>query len=379
MEPDEKESQVRFTPPRKRYTSDVASDHTASVDWKLPNLSEPTSADSVSMQGLTPLKFGIAAKPEAGEKKKRKSHSHGHHRQYSYSKGGRRPPAYADTHKERLTRLFYTSLIILLVSFLINGAFVSYGYYKLSVLGTKGDLNIDTIRIFDLDKEEGKFDFKFVLPNRWYFSLFNLVIKQGAQLEVSVPGAVKKKTLKGKPLVSVRLPRMELGRGSNGIDQTMIPFKLNHEIPLKDLMDYFGPANTVSPKVVKARIEVVIQTASYWVPISFPQIIEHEFRISTSPTSVGSSAMPTIEGFEFADENVAQQFTVNVLVGYPKLFVPKYLFIELPRMQIDLVHYRKDKITRTLKPPFAEVFIYFLLDCGLFFILDYNLGTYHTS
>lgn len=273
---------------------------------------------------------------------------------------------YGGTNRERLSRLFYTSLCILITLFLINAAIVSLALWRLSRLSPR-DLTIETLRLSNFDEATAKFSVKAHLPDRWYYKLFNVIFHEPTVVKIYVPEAFKQEPDRWKPIVTTRLPRMDIGRGGRTIDWSGVPLAIDASSSLQELVAYFDPVASFGGAAgggrrVEVRVEFEIETTSYWVPIRFSHSIHQRLDLADLAVAASPSAklLPTLDSLELLDENPKTgggRFAVRLLIKYPRRVLPAFLQVLLPATIID-VGYIEEGGPRALdRNSFAKVHI----------------------
>lgn len=261
------------------------------------------------------------------------------------------------TNKERLTKLFYTSLWIFLALFLANAFVISIAFWRLSCLGPE-DLLIRRVEVQDLDQPIARLSVQAELPKRWYYFLFNVVLQEPTIFRLYVPEAVRKAEDKWTPIIVAKLPRIHIGRGGRTFNWSKVPVEISHQIPLQDLFDYFNPITAsvkgAEPKRLEVRVNVEIQTASYWVPIAFSHSLHQTVELPPRDPSKPPE-MPQLKVVEFVDEHDPNVFAVLLHIRYPKLFIPHFFFLHIPPLSIDVAHFVDNKQEAMSKNACIEV------------------------
>lgn len=315
-------------PPRRR--ADRRSVRTASIDWKPP---EFDSCDDVSMQEMDIS--GEREKPTKGMEKIVRELN---------------VPDSQGTHKERLSKLIYVSLCILLVLFLINAAMVSVALWRVSCI-SPSDINIKKIELHGLDEATGRLSLSAELPPRWYYRLFNVIVHKMI-IKLYVPEAVRREQDRWLPLLTLTVPRVDIGRGGSVLDWRGVPLELNHSIPLRNVVEYFSRQ---SLRRFDVRLQFEVETTSYLVPIRFSHSIQETVEIPPPSTTNDNAEMPKLDYIEFVHDRDPNNLAVRLHVRYPKKDIPEYLFVELPELYVDIGHYTVDPNDALEKNAFAQV------------------------
>ncbi len=256
------------------------------------------------------------------------------------------------TYNQRLRRLFIISLIILLVLFLLN-AIAVIGGAVLAFCNREailGGLVVTKVALSNLDAEEASFSLQAAVPHEWYFNLLSLSIKDSSTIKIYLPDAFPNDLHKDAPLLTVRLPRTDFGRGTSSINWRDAKVAFNVDLPLTHLVRYLE--ETVKARgslMVDVEVSIYASTLAFWFPLQ-KGILQRLQRIpipladllpkpAGGPTAAEAKAVPLEEtvylaSTEIVDTKDVDFFAVKLAIHYPASWLPPNMefSIRLPEM-----------------------------------------------
>lgn len=312
------------------YDSDKA---TASVDWEIP----PLSLCSTSKDNDLDLNFKQNTLIKATEISKGRAKV-----QRELKLAGP-----YDTHRQRVFKIFTTVLMILGGIFLLNAVIVSLSLWRLSKLQHE-DLDIRQVEVYDLHQQVAHAAVDIQFPRRWYFYLFRVTMHEPTTIQVYAPEAIRNDEQKWTPIFTVKVPTLTIGRGGNGLGIRIRDIPIQYgQVPLRDLVDYFGDLNGVDlampPRRVNLRVEFEVETTSYWIPIHFSHVFEQEIEVPRPPNNPANPLpMPTLEGIEYVEELpeiAANRMAIRLHIEYPRRDIPPYFMVKIPDLFLDVGYF----------------------------------------
>lgn len=351
-------------PPRRRKNcnADQQSSRTASADWIAPAFKNSASEtehpergdydDDVSMRGLDTNLDGKEEKKSTINTPIDQSTKVGAAKVARELRVEKNLP-YGATHKERLSRVIYISMIIFTIIFFANAIMVSLALWRMAAI-QPGDVVIHRIEVAELDQPTSRLTVLAELPQRWYHRVFNVIVHPPTIVQIFVPEAVKREEDRWVPLLTLKVPRIDIGRGGHKIDWRAIPLDLNRAVSLRNLIEYFGASEPKNPRSLDIRVEFEVETTSYWIPIRFSHSIQQT--IELPPVKSGTNLeIPHLESIEFINDRGPEVFSIKTLIRYPKRDIPDFLFIHIPELYVQIGHFTTDPGKALEKNTFGQV------------------------
>lgn len=235
--------------------------------------------------------------------------------------------------RERFARLVYLSLFIFIICFLINAAIVSTALWMVSK--TKlSELTIHKVALSHLESPIAQLSIEAEVSEKWYFKLFNIIIHKPTIIRLYVPEAVRRSEDKWLPVITARLPRIDVGRGGHGIALDAIPIEIHHTIPLQNLIEYFIDAEEAQAVI---QVGFQVETNSYWIPLRFSHSVQHTFKLPKASESVSMGLeKPKVTAIEFVEGQSADFFSIRLHINYDKSWIPNFLSVKVPELRADL-------------------------------------------
>lgn len=256
------------------------------------------------------------------------------------------------THRQRVAKVAYISLMILFGIFLLNAAIVSLALWQCSRLQPE-EINIRRVELYDLEKATARASISVDLPQRWFLYLFNVILHEPTVITVYAPDAIRNDEDKWNPLVVISIPRFSVGRSRTSISLSEIPIVYG-SFPLPEVLSYFSDFNSPVPRRLSVRVEFEVETTSYWLPIRFKHAVEQTVElppVDMSTQMADPAAMPFLDAIEFPREGLAsetEELAINFHIGYPHQHIPEYLYVHIPQLFIDVGHFTDVRTLLTL-------------------------------
>lgn len=256
------------------------------------------------------------------------------------------------THRQRVVKVVYISLMILFGIFLLNAVIVSLALWQCSRLQPE-EVNIRRVELYDLEKDTARASISADLPQRWFLHLFNVILHAPTVITVYAPDAIRSDENKWNPLAVISIPRFSVGRSGTSINLSGIPICYG-SFPLPEVIDYFSNFQSPVPRRISVRVEFEVETTSYWLPIRFKHAVEQTVelpRMNMSTQVLDPAAMPYLDAIEFPREGLAsetEELAINFHIGYPRKDIPEYVYVQIPELFVDIGYFTDIRTPLTL-------------------------------
>lgn len=250
-------------PPSRRAGACVsASEGTASIYWEGPSNNDISPHSNMSIAG------GLATDEPMRAGKQKVLRELGKN-----EKQTKEEERIGSTHWQRIKRILLISIAALAVLFIMNAVIVVGSVFL--ALQDLGSLKFHRIEVSELDRPVANLAMEASVTRRWFHNLFNVIVHEPTLIKLSIPDAIEDLDLHSQPLLTIKLPRTEAGRGGTSVSWPHIPVELNNKVPINDLIKYVFDSSRSKKILLQAALD--LQTSALWIPFRAVHVLNYSF------------------------------------------------------------------------------------------------------